>query len=101
MNNIVGWFTTEDGVHVPIKQGQSKVQAMNEHFKNNNYSKYNNETKRKNITQMLNSGEAKDINTMTKNNNPKRFNEMLNWLDTASETHDIELTKSVVKEYLR
>jgi hypothetical protein len=31
-NNITGWFTTEDGVHVPIHGNESKVQAMNKAF---------------------------------------------------------------------
>lgn len=31
-NDITGWFTTEDGVHVPIRGGESKVQAMNRQF---------------------------------------------------------------------
>ena len=26
-NNITGWFTTEDGVHVPIHGNESKVQV--------------------------------------------------------------------------
>ena len=34
-DNITGWFTTDEGNHVPIHGGQSKVQAMkqfaNEH----------------------------------------------------------------------
>ena len=28
MSDIVGWFSTEDGVHIPIHSGQSKAQAM-------------------------------------------------------------------------
>lgn len=30
--NITGWFTTEDGVHIPIKAGKSKIESMNEFF---------------------------------------------------------------------
>lgn len=29
-SDITGWFTTEDGVHVPIHGTQSKMQAMNQ-----------------------------------------------------------------------
>lgn len=35
-NDIIGWFTTDNGNHIPIKKGQTKVQAMNEHFNKNN-----------------------------------------------------------------
>lgn len=34
-NNITGWFTTEDGVHVPIRDGQSKAEAIKERFPKN------------------------------------------------------------------
>ena len=31
-NDITGWFTTEDGVHVPIRGGQTKKQAIEQKF---------------------------------------------------------------------
>lgn len=38
-DNIVGWFSTEDGTHIPIKNGQSKKQAIEERFNSNYDSK--------------------------------------------------------------
>ena len=36
MNDIAYWFTTEDGVHVPVKRNETKVQAMNRVFNEDN-----------------------------------------------------------------
>ena len=33
-NDIVGWFSTENGTHIPIKKGQTKNEAINEKFNN-------------------------------------------------------------------
>ena len=33
-NDIVGWFSTENGTHIPIKKGQSKKEAIVETFNN-------------------------------------------------------------------
>lgn len=38
-DNIVGWFSTEDGTHIPIKNGQSKKQAIEEKFNSNHNDK--------------------------------------------------------------
>lgn len=32
-DNIVGWFSTEDGTHIPLRNGQTKKQAIEEKFK--------------------------------------------------------------------
>jgi len=99
-NDIVGWFTTEDGVHVPIRQGQSKTQAIKSHFSTDiNNSKY--QENKKEIHKILNAGEARGIDSLTKKNNPDKFNEMVNWVDRASGTHNIETTKKVIDDYLR
>lgn len=33
-NDIVGWFSTENGTHIPIKKGQTKNEAIKEKFNN-------------------------------------------------------------------
>lgn len=43
-DNIVGWFSTEDGTHIPLRNGQTKKTAIEERF-NSNHDEYLNDTK--------------------------------------------------------
>ena len=103
-NEIIGWFTTEDGIHVPIKKGQSKKEAIDSHFNNKVMNSTNNkkyEQSKNIIEKMINAGEARGLDDITRKNNPEKYNEMVNWVNSASGTHDIEMTKSIIRKFMR
>lgn len=105
MNQPDYWFTTEDVTHIPGYHGQSKVEAMNNFFNNSERKNHTlgqtNGYDKNNIINIINAGEAKGIDSLTRSNNPKKFNEMVNWIDLASGTHNIEFTRRTIDEYLK
>lgn len=76
-NDITGWFTTEDGVHVPIRGNESKVQAMNRQF--------NNEDSIKTTT---NQGSS---------STPTKLNNRQNVIDYVKKQVGVDLTKAEYK----
>lgn len=77
-NDITGWFTTEDGVHVPIRGGESKLQAMNRQFNNEDSSR------KSSINQNL---------TTT----PTKLNNRQNVVDYVKKQVGVDLTKAEYK----
>lgn len=45
-DNITGWFTTDEGNHIPIRNGQSKVQAMKDFASSHNSESIESQRKR-------------------------------------------------------
>lgn len=76
-NDITGWFTTEDGVHVPIHGGESKVQAMNRQFNKDEVT----------LTTSVN----------TQSSTPTKLNNRQNIIDYVQKQVGVDLTKSEYK----
>ena len=89
-DNITGWFTTEDGVHVPIHGNENKVQAMKRHFGKNTPV----EAKHKeNVIQTIES-----MNLVMSESD---FYDRIGWVDLASGVHDTYKTKQIMDEYFK
>lgn len=49
---ILAWFTTKNGVHIPVYAGQSKDAAIQEHFKNIQIQKSKQQAEQANTTEL-------------------------------------------------
>lgn len=58
-DNITGWFTTDEGNHIPIHGGQSKVQAMKQFRDSHDSNKMSIDEQRKHVANLgMNAGSA-------------------------------------------
>lgn len=94
-DNIKYWFSTENGTHIPVKEGETKEEAINKRFNNISSNKI---TNRKELTNYVKEQINLDIESLAteKQTHPRSY---LN-IDTRnlSPSQIIQL-KNVLKNY--
>lgn len=99
-NIITGWFTTEDGIHVPIYNNETKAQALDRKF-GSNYSGISNIDKTSNEYNKAKENIHKTIKSMDLVMGEKEILHKKDWVIMASGVKNKNMGEQIIKEYFK